>query len=135
MIKAVISRGLSDPRPVSRHVSIDNYSKKIRHGAHCVGHCSKCSVLIHNPAIGAPLQRTVVLAHKRCLCVHAKSLPSCPTLSILWTVAHQAPLFMGFSRQEHCSGLPCPPPGDLPDPGIKPRSLKSLLHCRQILYC
>ena len=39
-----------------------------------------------------------------------------------WTVAHQAPLSMGFSRQEYWSGLPCPPPGDLPDPGIKPRS-------------
>ena len=41
----------------------------------------------------------------------------------LWTVAHQAPLSMGFSRQEYWSGLPCPPPGDLPDPGIKPMSL------------
>ena len=41
----------------------------------------------------------------------------------LWTVAHQAPLTMGFSRQEYWSGLPCPPPGDLPDPGIKPESL------------
>ena len=41
----------------------------------------------------------------------------------LWTVAHQAPLSMGFSRQEYWSGLPCPPPGDLPDPGIKPASL------------
>ena len=36
-----------------------------------------------------------------------------------WTVAHQAPLTMGFSRQEHWSGLPCPPPGDLPDPGME----------------
>ena len=40
----------------------------------------------------------------------------------LWTVARQAPLSMGFSRQEYWSGLPCPPPGDLPDPGIQPRS-------------
>ena len=39
-----------------------------------------------------------------------------------WTVAHQAPLSMGFSRQEHWSGLPFPPPGDLPDPGIQPTS-------------
>ena len=39
-----------------------------------------------------------------------------------WTVAHQAPLSMGFSRQEYWSGLPCPPPGDLPSPGIKPMS-------------
>ena len=38
-----------------------------------------------------------------------------------WTIAHQTPLSMGFSRQEYWSGLPCPlPPGDLPDPGIKP---------------
>ena len=39
-----------------------------------------------------------------------------------WTVAHQAPLFMGFFRQESWSGLPCPTPGDLPNPGIKSRS-------------
>ena len=40
-----------------------------------------------------------------------------------WTVAHWAPLSMGFSRQEYWMGLQCPPPGDLPDPGIKPKSL------------
>ena len=39
----------------------------------------------------------------------------------LWTVAHQAPLSMGFSRQEYWSGLPFPSPGDLPNPGIEPR--------------
>ena len=39
-----------------------------------------------------------------------------------WTVAYQPPLSMEFSRQEHWSGFPCPPPGDLPDPGIEPRS-------------
>ena len=37
----------------------------------------------------------------------------------LWTAACQAPLSMGFSKQEYCSGLPCPPLGDLPDPGIE----------------
>ena len=42
-----------------------------------------------------------------------------------WTIAHQAPLSMGFSRQEHWRGLPCPPPGDLPDPGVQPASLTS----------
>ena len=41
----------------------------------------------------------------------------------LWTIAHQAPLSMGFSRQEYLRGLPCSIPGDLPDPGIKPTSL------------
>ena len=53
---------------------------------------------------------------------------SCVRLfATLWTVAHRAPLSMGFSRQEYCSGLPCPPSGDLPDPGIEPTSLKSLV--------
>ena len=47
---------------------------------------------------------------------------SCPTLAASWTVAHQAPLSMGFSRQEYWSGLPFPSPGDLPNPGIKPTS-------------
>ena len=42
-----------------------------------------------------------------------------------WTVARQAPLSMGFSRQEHWSGLPCPPPGDLPDPGTEASSCVS----------
>ena len=42
---------------------------------------------------------------------------------IPWTVACQAPLSMGFSRQEYQTGLPFPSPGDLPDPGIEPRSL------------
>ena len=42
-----------------------------------------------------------------------------------WTVAHQFPLSVGFSRQKYWSGLPCPPPRDLPDPGIKPASLMS----------
>ena len=41
------------------------------------------------------------------------------------TVVFQAPLSMGFSRQEYRNGLPCPPPGDLPDQGIEPMSLKS----------
>ena len=43
----------------------------------------------------------------------------------LWTIALQAPLSMGFSRQEYCSGFPCPPPGDLPNPGIELASLPS----------
>ena len=40
----------------------------------------------------------------------------------LWTVPHQTPPSMGFSRQEYWSGLPCPPPGDLPNPGIEPEA-------------
>ena len=45
----------------------------------------------------------------------------------LWTVAHQDPLPMGLSRQEYLSGLPCFPPGDLPNPGIEPASHVSTL--------
>ena len=48
-----------------------------------------------------------------------------PLSATLWTVACQAPLSIEFSRQEHWSGLPCPLPGDLPDPGIKPASSAS----------
>ena len=51
---------------------------------------------------------------------------SCVLLfATLWIAACQAPLPMGFSRQEYWSGLPCPPPGDLPDPGLEPSSLES----------
>ena len=50
----------------------------------------------------------------------------------LWTVVCQAPLSMGFSRQEYWSGLPFPPPRDLPDPGIY--YLPSLLRLTQVYY-
>ena len=46
-------------------------------------------------------------------------------LATLWTVAPQAPLSLGFSRQEYWSALPCLPPGDLPNPGVKLTSLRS----------
>ena len=54
--------------------------------------------------------------------MHAKLLQLCPTLCDPLTVACQAPLFKEFFRQEYWSGLPCPSPRDLPNPGIKPRS-------------
>ena len=59
-------------------------------------------------------------------CVHVLSRFShIQFFETVWTVARQAPLSMAFSRQEYWSGLPCPPPGDLPDPGIEPTSLMS----------
>ena len=58
--------------------------------------------------------------------VKVKSFSRVQLFVALWTVAHQAPPSMGFSRQEYWSGLPLPSPGDLPDPGIKPASLLSL---------
>ena len=54
--------------------------------------------------------------------------------TIPWTAACQAPLSMGFSRQEYWSGLPRPPPGDLPDPRIKLVSLMSTCIGRWVLY-
>ena len=58
---------------------------------------------------------------KKCVCVQSLSWVR---LSVIRsTVAHQAPLFMGFPRQEYRSGSPFPPPEDRRDPGIKPSSL------------
>ena len=54
--------------------------------------------------------------------VKVKSLSPVQLFATPWTVAYQAPLSMGFSRQEYWSGLPFPSPGDLPNTGIKPRS-------------
>ena len=63
------------------------------------------------------------------LCQVASVVSDCATP---WTVARQAPLFMGFSRQEHWSGLLCPPPGDLPYLGIEPMSLTSPALARRL---
>ena len=64
-----------------------------------------------------------------CLCVcvrvHTRTCAQSCLSVTPWTVALQAPLSMGFSRQEHCSGLPCPSPGDLLDSGIESASLVS----------
>ena len=70
----------------------------------------------------------------------------CPTLETPWTIGHQAPLSMGFPRQEYGNGLPFLSPRDRPNPGIEPRSPallgdsllteppgKSFIYCRQIL--
>ena len=60
------------------------------------------------------------------LLLHAKSLQSCLTLCDPMDCGPPGSLSIGYSRQEYWSGLLCPPPGYLPDPGIKPRSLMSL---------
>ena len=61
-----------------------------------------------------------------CMRMYTWSLICVWLFATTWTVACQAPLSMGFSSQEYWRGLPFPPPGDLPDPGIKPASLVSL---------
>ena len=55
-------------------------------------------------------------------CYYCLVAKSCPTLETPCTIAHWAPLSMGFSRQESWNGLPFPPPEHLPDPGIEPAS-------------
>ena len=67
---------------------------------------------------GEPAEQLRVSLHV-CACSHFSQVQLFATP---WTVARQAPLSMGFSRQEYWSGLPCPPPGDLPDPRIKSSS-------------
>ena len=84
-----------------------------------------------------PIKRELRLSIKGvcvCVCVCVHTLACMNTLShfihvwifaTLWTVAHQVPLSMGFSRQEYWSRLPCSPPGDFPYPGIKSMFLMS----------
>ena len=66
---------------------------------------------------------------RNCMCKYNACMPSCFTCILffvsLWTVVHQPPRSLGFSRQEYWNGLLCPPPGNLPDPGIEPASPKS----------
>ena len=67
-----------------------------------------------------------IFAFSNTECYAVLSDLSCVQLfATLWTVTHQAPLSMGFAGQEYSTGLPCPPPGDLPGSGIKPVSLTS----------
>ena len=103
---------------------------------HTGSYCFKTSLLWTASASCVPLE------HRRRKSVHYLSILVCKPCYLLWdcmlscfngvrlfgtpwTVAHQAPLSMGFSRQENCSGLPFPSPGDLPGPGIEPVSLMS----------
>ena len=64
-----------------------------------------------------------VICVRACMLSHCSRVPQCNTVDC----SPQSPLSMGFARQEHWSGLPCPPPEDLPDPGIEPHLL-CLLH-------
>ena len=68
-----------------------------------------------------PLRRCLL----QCVCTCAPLVSLVSYSVTLWTVARQALLSLGFPRQEYWSGLLCPPPGNLPDPGIEPKSLLS----------
>ena len=66
------------------------------------------------------------------LCVCVQLLSCVQLFETLWMVTHQAPLSLGFSRQEYLSVLPCPPPGDIPDPWVE---LASLMSPALVLCC
>ena len=74
-----------------------------------------------NQCLSKQLICTEIPVPKRVYCVSACSIVA-DSLVTLWTVAHQAPLSMGFPREEYWSGLPFLPPGDLPNPGMEPAS-------------
>ena len=79
--------------------------------------------MLYNVVLVSAIQQ-----HESAVSIHVWVLSrfSCVQLfSSLWSVARQAPLSMGFSRQEYWSGLSCPPPGDLPDAGIELASVMS----------
>ena len=83
-----------------------------------------CSALIPLNRTGRPFWPETLrvlldrsLAFSGVMILSAQLLSQVRLSATPWTVAHQAPLSTGFSRQEYWSGLPCPPPGDLPDPG------------------
>ena len=79
--------------------------------------------LSSNKRYKRPSKEVMINKHKHaCMLNRFSHVRFCTTL---WTGACQVCLSMGFSRQEYWSGLPCPPPGDLPDQGIKPGTLTS----------
>ena len=85
--------------------------------------------LKNNQPVGWSVNWTLshpLLPPQPCVCAVPNHFSHGRLFAALWTVARQAPLSMGFSRQEYWTGLSCPPPGDLPNQGIKPTSLMSL---------
>ena len=103
--------------PDSDHIPFKTTSNSI----HCPQRQLSCSC--HE------MQCTLVGVHTRARVRVWVCVPSCFSgvwlFAAPWTIAHQAPLSMGFSREDPWSGLPCLPPGDLPNPGIQPVSLIS----------
>ena len=81
-------------------------------------------LFMHNGSGSASTQGSVCVCVCVCVCIHVLS---CVQLCDSMDCSRQAPLSMRLSRQEYWSGLPCPPPGDLPDPGTDPASLCLLL--------
>ena len=86
-----------------------------------IGSFSRGIFLTQGLNLGSPAPWTdSLLSEIPLLTVKVKSLSHIQLFATLWTVAYQASLSMGFSKQEYWSGLPFPSPGDLPNPGIEP---------------
>ena len=105
----------------------------LRWESHYTNHPATChfySTMYHSSpfiTVNTDLSSFLIAAHISictwmCICTHVCMINSFRHMQVfvtLWTVARQAPQSIGFSRQEYWSGLPCPPPGDLPNRGIK----------------
>ena len=88
--------------------------------------CDLCrTFLFHWFRLRSKCRQTRNYLRIQSVCVCAQSLSCVRLFATPWAVVRQTPLSVGFPRQEYQSGLSCPPPGDLPDPGSKPMSLMS----------
>ena len=112
-----------DVHVILQHASMPSASPELPHSLMVKGHaCLSFSYIIFTleKQVNTPV---CLLSHFSCVQLFAT----------LWTVVPQPLPPMGFSRQEYWDGLPCPPPGDLPNPGMEPVSYVSCIG-RQILY-
>ena len=119
---SLIIRGMQIKTAMRYHLTLVRMAiiKKPKHK--CWRGCGGKGILLYcwwECKLVPPLQRAV---WRFLVCVCVKSLSRVRLFATPWTVACQAPLSMGFSRQEYWSGLPFPSPGDLPNPGIEPGS-------------
>ena len=116
--------GVSLFRPIGTGIDVARWGRKGGLGSQSCWEIADCGSKQVWPNTRCLELSYYIDAYSLCGCMPSHF--SCVWLFVtIWTVSHQAPLSMGFSRQEYRSGLPCPPPGGLPNPGIKPRSLKS----------
>ena len=124
-MKSLSGHGPASPSCYCLHLGVSVHRKPTpphQPGAHLS--LASASLPFYLPLKSSFLICAVNFCAKVLACMH--SYFSCAQLSVtLWTVAHQVPLSTGLSRYEYWSGLPCPPPGDLPNPEIKPVSLTS----------
>ena len=127
-LEILLRTGLEPPSLHLTLAALPTLWKPAFHGGLCLrSPFRQAAHLLAAPVpLGRGLQSSLLLPpdHRFCPFFIKRSL--CSVLSdstALWTAAHQAPLPMGFTRHEYWSGLPCLSPRNLPDPGIKPRSL------------